>query len=140
MHVNPTKTKCMLIGPKNKSTSCKLDLRIKNVPIENVESHKILGMHVDKHLSWAVYIDKTCLKINSKIALFKRICIYLTFEMKQLFYSSYILPCFDYCCPVWERNSQRNLSRISMLQKKAARIILGASVSTPSKDLFTQLK
>ena len=21
--------------------------------------------------------------------------------MKQLFYSSYILPCFDYCCPVW---------------------------------------
>ena len=140
MLVNPTKTKCMLIGPNNKSTSCKLDLRINNVPIENVESHKILGVHVDKHLSWAVHIDKTCLKINSKIALLKRISIYLTFEMKQLFYSSYILPCFDYCCPVWGRNTKRNLSRINMLQKKAARIILGASMRTPSKDLFTQLR
>ena len=37
MLVNPTKTRCKLIGPKNKSTSCKLDLRINNVPIENVE-------------------------------------------------------------------------------------------------------
>ena len=58
MFVNPTKTKCMLIGPKSKSTSCKLELRINNVPIENVESHKILGVHIDKHLSWAVHIDK----------------------------------------------------------------------------------
>ena len=140
MLVNPTKTKCMLIGPKNKSTSCKLDLRINNVPIENVESHKILGVHVDKHLSWAVHIDKTCLKINSKIALLKRISIYLTFEMKQLFYSSYVLPYLDYCCPVWGRNTKRNLARISMPQKKAARIILGASMRTPSKDLFTQLR
>ena len=92
MLVTPTKTKCMLIGTKNKSTSCKLDLRINNIPIENVKSHRILGVHVDKHLSWAVHIDKTCLKINSKIALLKRISIYLNFEMKQLFYSSYILP------------------------------------------------
>ena len=60
--------------------------------------------------------------------------------MKQLFYSSYILPCFDYCCPVWGRNTKQNLSRTSMLQKKAARIILGASMRTPSKDLFTQLR
>ena len=69
MLVNQTKTKCMLIRPKNKSTSCKLDLRINNVPTENVDSHKILGVHVDKHLSWAVHIDKICLKINSKIGL-----------------------------------------------------------------------
>ena len=81
----------MLIGPKNKSTSCKLDLRINNIPIENAESHKILGVHVDKHLSVAVHINKTCLKINSKIALLKRISIYLTSEMKQLFHSLYIL-------------------------------------------------
>ena len=99
----------MLIGPKNKSASSKLDLWIKNIPIENVESRKILGVNVNKHLSWTVhtYIDKTWSKLNSKIALLKRISIhvYLTFEMKQLFYSSYLLPCFDYCWSIWGRNS-----------------------------------
>ena len=139
MLVNPSKTKCMLIAHKNKSASCKLDLRINNVPIENVESHKILGVNVDKHLSWTVHIDKTCSKLNSKVALLKRISIYLTFEMKKLFYSSYLLPCFDYCCPTWGRNTKRKLSRITMLQKKATCIILEASMRTPSKDLFTKL-
>ena len=95
MLVNRNKTTCMLIGPKNKSASFMLDLRINNVPIENVESHKILDVNVDKKLSWTVHIDKTCSKLDRKIALLKRISIYLTFEMKQLFYGSYLLLCFD---------------------------------------------
>ena len=139
MLVNPSKTKCILIGPINKSASSLLDIRINNVPIENVESHKILGVNADKHLSWTVHIDKTCSKLNSKIALLKRISIYLTFEKKQLFYSSYLLPCFDYCCHIWGRNTIRKLSGISMLQKKASRILLEASERTPSKHLFTKL-
>ena len=94
-------------------------------------------MNVDKHLSWTVHIDKTCSKLNSKIALLNRISVCLTFEMKKLFYSSCLLPYLDYCCPIWGRNTKRKLPEIAMLQKKAACIILVASVRTPSKDLFT---
>ena len=51
MLVNPNKTKCMLIGLKHKLNSINLELKINDVCIELVESHKILGVHVDKHLS-----------------------------------------------------------------------------------------
>ena len=137
MVVNPTKTKCMLIGPKNKFIYCKLDLRINNVPIENVESHKILGVHVDKHLSWAVHIDKTCTKMNSKIALLKRISIYLTFEMKQLFYSSYILPCFDYCCPFGEEIVYKIYLELACCRKSCPHYTWGFNKDTFKRSFYS---
>ena len=43
MLVNPNKTKCMLIGPKHKLNSINLELKINDVCIELVESHKIFS-------------------------------------------------------------------------------------------------
>ena len=83
--VNPNKTKCMLIGPKHKLNSINLELKINDACIELVESHKIVGVHVDKHLSWNIHIDKTCTAINNKNNLLKRILTYLAMEMKYYF-------------------------------------------------------
>ena len=139
MLVNPNKTKCKLIGPKHKLNSINLELKINDGCIELVKSHKILGVHVDKHLSWNIYIDKTCTAINNKINLFKRISTFLTMEMKQLFYNSYILPFFDYCCTVWWKSAKYRTSKLSVLQKRAARITLGAPSRTSSIELFAEL-
>ena len=35
-----------------------------------LESHKILGVYIDKHLSWNMHIDNTCTTINNKIDMF----------------------------------------------------------------------
>ncbi len=63
--INPNKSKCMLIGSKQKIKNINLNLKIDNNAIENVTSHKILGLYIDKHLQWKVHIDKTCSKISS---------------------------------------------------------------------------
>lgn len=101
MMINPNKSKCMLIGSKQKIKNINLNLKIDNNAIENVTSHKILGLYIDKHLQWKVHIDKTCSKISSKITLLKKISNDLTFDMKKLFHNSYILTTFDYCCTIW---------------------------------------
>ena len=54
--VDPNKTKCMLIVAKYKLRSTYLDLNVNKFCIENVESHEILGVYVDKHLSWNFHI------------------------------------------------------------------------------------
>jgi len=72
MMINPNKSKCMLIGSKQKIKNINLNLKIDNNAIENVTSHTILGLYIDKHLQWKVHIDKTCSKISSKITLLKR--------------------------------------------------------------------
>jgi hypothetical protein len=45
-------------------------------------------------------------------------------KCKILFFNSYILPIFDFCCTVWGNCSEAGIQRITKLQKRAARIIL----------------
>ena len=110
------------------------------INIENVTKQKLLGVHVDRHLTWQTHIEETCLKLKSKIMLLKRILFYLNDEMKQLFYNSYIMSTFDYCCAIWGTASKTNISQIAILQKRAAKIILQKPMRTPTRELFKQLK
>ena len=59
--------------------------------------------------------------------------------MKQLLYNLYILPFFDYCCTVWWKSAKYRTSKLSVLQKRAARITLGAPSRTSSIELFAEL-
>ena len=132
MALNPNKTKCMIISSKGKIKQAgDLKLSIGEHIIENVTVQKVLGVYVDNTLSWNVQISKVCSKLNSKIALLKRTIFYLSDEMKLMFYNGYIMPDFDYCCTIWGKNIRSNgaLTKISKIQKRAARIILNSSVS-----------
>jgi hypothetical protein len=128
MAINPEKTTCMIIGSKCKINNIgNLSLHIENSGI-NVYCQKLLGLHIDNCLSWKTHIDKICSKLASKISLLKRIQIFLTPEMKQLFYNANIAPTFDYGCIIWSRCNKSNLNRITKLQKRTARIILNKPV------------
>lgn len=58
----------------------------------------------------------------------------------KLYYNSYILPIFDFCCIIWSRTSALNTNQLLKLQKRAARIILRADIMTPSKHMFKDLQ
>ena len=68
----------MLIGSKYKLKEQTLQLKLNDNYIENVTVQKVLGVYVDNTLSWNLHLNKLCAKINSKIALLKRISNFLT--------------------------------------------------------------
>ena len=140
MSIHPAKTKCMVISTCNKlKLNKELYLTINDVVIENVTVHKLLGVYIDNTLSWNTQIKKICSKLNSKIALLKRISYYLTYDMKLLFYNAYIMSTFDYCCTVWG-NGKAIQNTICKTQKRIARIILNVPIKTSSIEMFTKLK
>ena len=47
-----------------------------------------------------------------KYFLLRRLTPYLTFEMKKLFYNSYMLFQMDYCCVVWANVSSSSLNKV----------------------------
>ena len=59
--------------------------------------------------------------------------------MKVLFYNSYIIPVFDYCCTVWAKNNNRYVNKVYMLQKRTAKIILNKPLRSPSVGLYKEL-
>ena len=86
MSIHPAKTKCMVISTSYKlKLNKELNLTINDVMIENVTVQKLLGVYIDNTLSWKAQMSKVSSKLNSKIALLKRISYYLTYDMKLLF-------------------------------------------------------
>ena len=140
MSIHPDKTKCMIISNiKRPVLNSSLSLHVNNITLEQVNKHSVLGVIIDNNLRWNSHIDHVCHKLNSKLNLLKRINYFLNINTKKLFYNSYILSTMDYCCPIWCRGIVANTKRISIIQKKAAKIILHKPLITPSRPLFIEL-
>ena len=140
MLLHPDKTKCMVLCTKQRNFKSKeLTLRISNQVIQNVKVQKLLGVYNDNTLSWNDKIEAVCNKLNSKIALLRRISYFLTDEMKRLFYNAYIMPIFDYCCTVWCHGTATSLKKIMKIQGRAGRIILNKTFQTRTMDILREL-
>ena len=142
MFVNLTKTFSMSIGSRqNLSNSDDLFIIIDDDDddISNVDNQKLLGIIIDKTLSWDKQSDSVCLNITRRITLLKLLSKYVDMPNLKLYYNSYILPIFDYGCMIWGQCLAYNMNRLLKLQKRAARIILQADFMAPSKEIFQEL-
>ena len=89
MIINEKKTKSMLIRGKRlkkrmekqhlaqNSSVDRLSITLNNSPIENVYSHKILGIEVDEDLGFTSHCEILARKISKRIGLLKHINPYL---------------------------------------------------------------
>ena len=86
---------------------------------------KILGVNIDQNLQWTNHFQAVCKKVYSYIWLLSKIYGFLSSEHRLMVYNAYIHPYFNYCNIVWGNSSNYNVSKITKLQKRAFKIILG---------------
>ena len=79
MALNAKKTKTMLMGSSHKLSllHCELQLYFDDECLNNVNTHKLLGVHFDKSLNWTSQVDKICSVFSSRNALLNRLKTYL---------------------------------------------------------------
>lgn len=141
MALNPMKTKCMVLTTKNKhrlNNNIHLCIHIEDTYIQNVDSHKLMGIYIDNTLSWNLQMTKLYSKVRSKIALLKRIFGYLSNEMKTMFYHAYILSIINYGSIVW-CTTDTNINILNKLQIRVARIIANKTSRTNHSILLKEL-
>ena len=73
------------------------------------------------------------------ICILQQIKAYLPLDARKLFFNSYVLPHFDYCAITWRNCSKSALSKLTKLQKRAARIILNKDYNSRTCYLFAEL-
>ena len=110
-----------------------------NEIIQQVETQKLLGLIIDRSLNWDDQINAFCLNITRRITLLKQLSKCINKSNLKLSYNSYILPIFDYECILWSCTSALKTNRLFKLKKRAARIILGVDIITPSGEMFKDL-
>lgn len=103
------------------------------------QCEKVLGVFVGATFSWTEHINHIIKKVNSSLALLRRIKKYLNHKTRILFYNTYILPHLDYCCSIWGDCSKYLLESLLKLQKRAAKIILDErDLKKHSSELFRE--
>ena len=141
MHLNLSKTHCMCVASRQKLAHIddKLNISIGGTVLSQVNSEKVLGVMIDNKLTWSHHINHIISKVNSLLALLRRIKKYLDHRTRVTFYNAYILPHFDFCCTIWGSCNNTLKNSLLKLQKRAARIILDQTdLQKSSCDLFSE--
>ena len=85
------------------------------------------------------HIDEQNKKISNNIALLRRAKSFVPEHILNKMYNAFVIPNFYYCSTVWNDGHKNKLTKLSKLQKKAARVITGASYDERSNEIFRKL-
>ena len=120
MHINLSKTSVMAIGTRqNRKNSDLINIYLNDEILQKTDTQRLLGITIDKTLSWDFQIDSICLNIARRITLMKQLSKYVNKESLKQYYISYVLPNFDYGCIIWSRCSVANTNRLLKLSVMA---------------------
>jgi hypothetical protein len=137
--LNSTKTKTMFVTGKRlarKFNKSELSIFVQGEKIAEVQSHKLLGVKVDKELNFSDHVDDICKKLVQRIGVLNKFNRHLPLAERKLYYNSMVKLFMMYGCTVWSSFSCENIDRVYKFQKRAARVILDADTRERSAQLF----
>ena len=109
---------------KLRSASAAFCVHTDNRTVTSVDTHKLLGLHVDNSLTWSVHVTKLCSKLRSRFYLFNQVKRLLPIHARKLYFSGMVQPLIDYGCAIWSSCGHVLLFNVHKMMKQYARVIL----------------
>ena len=97
-------------------------IRLGGKVIKRVPHKKALGVILDEQLKWDENNEEQSKTISKNIALLRKAKSLVPRHVLEKMYNAFIVPPFYYCSSVWYDGRQNKLTKMSKLQKKAARL------------------
>jgi len=112
---------------------------INDIVLKREPTVKFLGVLVDEQLTFKPHIEYVAKKVSVGIGFMYRGKHLMDKKQLKLLYNSLVLPHYNYCSLVWGINFVTHLTRLILLQKRAARVILGLGYTEPVSHRFREL-
>ena len=61
------------------------------------EEVKLLGVEIDRKLTFEPHFKEICTKVNQKVSVFRRVRPYLGIQKSQVLFNSVVISNFTYC-------------------------------------------
>ena len=132
------KTKSLLISNKHDKEQ-NPPLKMNNVILNEVQSHKHLGVTFNHNLSWTSHIDEVCLKAMKRLDIIQRFKFKLARKDLERFYISFVLPIIEYGDALWDGANHLDTGKLDKVQIRAMRIITGATERSHIQGLYDDL-
>ena len=111
-----------------------------NVPIQECDSIKYLGVTIDSRLNWSEHVDAISHKANQVRGFLQRNLRACSRDVKLRSYKMYVDPILDYASAIWSPYLVKHINKLESIQRFGARFITGkydktCSVSALLRDL-----
>jgi len=123
MSFNPDK--CSAISITRKKNKLSFPYKLHDQVLKHVDSATYLGVELSTDLTWSRHINKTAAKANRQLGFLKRNLPIQNTEVKELAYKGLVRPILEYCAPVWDPHQKKYINELEMVQRRAARFVLG---------------
>ena len=135
---NPTKTESLLISRKI-NQFVHPPLFMDNQIIEEVSSHKHLGIFLSNDCSWHKHIDYVKEKAWVRINVMRRLKFRLNRKSLETIYFSFIRPLLEYADVIWDNCTYYEKLELDKIQSEAARIVSGATKLVSLHALYEEV-
>ena len=112
---------------------------MKNVQIQEVKSHKHLGLYLSSDCSWHQTIsyikDKAWLRIN----IMRKLKFKVDRRLLETIYTTFIRPLLEYGDNIWDNCTQAEKYELDKIQNEATRIATGATKLVSITNLYKEI-
>ena len=115
----------------NKSTFA---YKMSDVPLATVVEHNYLRIRLHHKLSWDPRISYIYNKANRLLGFLKRNLHNAPLEIKEHVYKQLLLPSIEYCSVIWVPYHQTSISKLEMIQNRAACFVLNTPWHTSDQN------
>jgi len=135
LSINGSKTKAMLFHMANRHVTYPC-LQLDGINIQFVKEFNYLGINFDSNITWKSHAQKMINKISRTCGVMNKLKHYLPSDILKTLYNSLVFPYLNYGIIVWGIAA----SKLNKLQKKAIRIVSGATYNAHTQPLFKKLE
>ena len=138
MEFHPDKCEVLRVGRKR--VMVQNDYVLHGKILASADSVKYLGVNIASDLRWNKHIDIITSKANRTLGFLKRNLKIDSTMLKTAAYKTLVRPTLEYTCTVWDPYTQGNIHKLEMVQRRAARFVLGRYNNTSSVgDMLSEL-
>lgn len=138
--LNETKTKCILFRAPGMTVSVPDTVVLGPYTVSIEKSVKTLGVIFSQHMSWNDHVKKLQSKLSRTVGIINRNRHFLPATIKKQLYYALFNSSMTYCMLVWGNTTAANMHKITVLQKRAVRIIENVHFLEHTAPLFQKNK
>ena len=117
--------KCQILRITNKKEPIKAIYTIHNTVLQEFSSAKYLGVTIDNHLNWNNHTNNVYQKASFMLSFLERNFYKCPKHVKENLFNALVRPLLEYGCCAWDPYRIKQINKLEMINKRAARFITG---------------
>ena len=138
LELNWSKSKIITFGADSLSLNNLTNIKINNTIIDEVSHYKLVGITIDRKLTWKNHISGLCNSLKYINYLLNRIKNYTPKKTMLLIYNSLFQSKLSFGISIWGGIYKGQMKQLEILQKKAIRAVYNKKANSHTLPLFKE--